>query len=164
MLEKIFSNMKPRENWNKYFTKNSGLIIDLGCGYGADSYFLAKNGYKVIAVDETNNIKFIDKNLTFINQNIDKLIDEEFDGVIANFSLHFLDSEKRFKVISHYLSHLKSEGIFYILIFEEFVTSDFLRLFPNDIEIRYFTKEDNHKPLGKHVHKIAKIVYIKKGV
>ncbi|MFA5386340.1 MAG: class I SAM-dependent methyltransferase [Candidatus Paceibacterota bacterium] len=161
MLSKVISELKPREDWNKYFKKNTGLIIDLGCGHGADSYFLAERGYKVIAVDEANNLKFQHPNLIFIQQKLETLVDDKFDGVIANFSLHFLESEKRLKVIEHYLKNLKPEGIFYILTFEEFVTPEFLKLFPQEPVIEYYTKEDDHPPVGKHTHHIAKIVYQK---
>jgi SAM-dependent methyltransferase len=153
---------KPREDWNKYFKKNSGLIIDLGCGDGDDSYFLAKKGYKVIAVDENNdNLKFHHPNLTFIKQKLEIPIDNQFDGVIANFSLHLLFPEVRLKIIDHYLKRLKPGGIFYILIFKKFVTLPFLNLFPEKPSIEYFLKEEDHVPDGKHTHEIAKIIYKK---
>lgn len=161
MSLKLFSTTKPREDWGKYFKKDTGLIIDLGCGYGADSYFLAKKGYKVIAVDENRNLKFQHPNLTFVQQNLEILINKEFDGVIANFSLHFLVPEIRLKTIKHYLETLKPGGIFYILIFKKFVTSAFLELFPQEPTIEYYTEEDDHPPAGKHVHEIAKIIYQK---
>ncbi len=152
---------EPRENWDEYFNKNTGLIIDLGCGYGADAYFLAQRGYKVIAIDEEKNIKFQHSNLKFIQQKLDTLIEGEFDGVIANFSLHFLAPVARLKTIDHYLKSLKPNGIFYILIFKKFVTPPFLSLFPQEPIIEYFTEEDYHQPEGLHIHEIAKIVYKK---
>ena len=161
MKQKLFSSMRPRDDWNKYFSKNDGLIIDLGCGYGADSYFLAEKGYKVIAVDEDNNIKFKHPNLVFIQQEIKELINKDCDGVIANFSLNFLSPEIRLKTIKHYINNLKPNGIFYILIFDNYVTSPFLKLFPQKPKIEYFTIEDNHPPLGKHSHNVARIIYQK---
>ena len=161
MSSKLFSTIKPRENWNKYFKKNTGLIIDLGCGYGADSYFLAKKGYKVMAVDENKNIKFQHPNLTFVQQNLETLINKKIDGVIANFSLHFLAPETRLKTIKHYLENLKPGGIFYILIFKKFVTPAFLKLFLQKPTIKYYTERDDHPPVGKHIHEIAKIIYQK---
>lgn len=163
MSSKVFSDMEPRENWGKYFNGNTGLIIDLGCGYGADSYFLAQKGYKVIAVDEENNLKFQHPNLTFIQQGIEKLIDNKFDGVIANFSLHFLDSEVRLVVIRHYLDSLKPRGTFYMqtLSVEKVITPEFLKLFFQEPTIEYYTEEDDHPPFGKHTHQIAKVVYRK---
>lgn len=158
---KLFSTTEPREDWNKYFKKDTGLIIDLGCGYGTDSYFLAKKGYKVIAVDEDKNIKFQHLNLTFVQQNLEILINKKFDGVIANLSLHFLTPETRLKTIKHYLENLKPRGIFYILIFKKFVTPAFLKLFPKKPIIKYFVQKDDHPPAGKHIHEIAKIIYQK---
>jgi SAM-dependent methyltransferase len=159
MTSKVFSTTEIREDWDKYFKENSGLIIDLGCGYGADSYFLAQKGYEIIAVDEENNIKFQHPNLTFVQQRIDKLIDKKFNGVIANFSLHFLDPEIRLKTIKHYLENLKPGGTFYILTFEKIITPAFLKLFPQETTIEYYTKEDNHPPFGQHTHQIAKVIY-----
>lgn len=161
MSSKLFSIIKPREDWNKYFKKSVGLIIDLGCGYGADSYFLAKKGYNIIAVDENRNIKFQHPNLTFIQQKLEILNNNKFDGVIANLSLHFLVPEIRLKTIKHYLENLKPGGIFYILIFKKFVTPAFLKLFPQEPIIEYYAKEDDHPPTGKHIHEIAKIIYQK---
>jgi SAM-dependent methyltransferase len=161
MSLKLFSITEPREDWNKYFKKNTGLIIDLGCGYGADSYFWAKKGYKVIAVDEDKNIKFQHPNLTFVQKNLETLINKKFDGVIANLSLHFLVPEIRLKTIKHYLENLKPGGIFYILIFKKFVTPAFLKLFPYKPIIKYYIKEEEHPPHGKHIHEIAKIIYKK---
>lgn len=155
------SATKLRENWNKYFDKDTGLIIDLGCGYGVDAYFLAQRGYKVIAIDEEKNIKFQHPNLEFIRQKLNTLIDGEFDGVIANFSFQFLTPMDRLEIMNHYLKGLKPGGILYILIFKKFVTPAFLNLFPEKPTIEYFLKEDYHQPEGGHVHEIAKIIYKK---
>lgn len=162
MSKKLFSVLEPRENWQKYFKKGAGLIIDLGCGYGADSHYLAKQGYGVIAVDEDDNMRFKHSNLTFVKQKINALIYGRFDGVIANFSLHFLAPDIRLKTIKHYLDHLNIGGIFYILIFKKFITPAFLNVFPQEPMVEYYTKEDDHPPEGKHVHQIAKIVYERK--
>ena len=153
--------MEPREDWNKYFKKNAGLVIDLGCGYGTDSYFLAKKGYKIIAIDENKNLKFQHPNLTFIQQKLETLINKKIDGVIANFSLHFLVPEMRLKLIKHYLKNLNPGVIFYILIFKKFVTPAFLKIFPKCPIIEYYIKKDDHPPKGKHVHEITKIIYCK---
>jgi SAM-dependent methyltransferase len=161
MSSKVFTTTEPRENWDEYFKEKQGLIIDLGCGYGADSYFLAQKGYEVIAVDEEDNIKFQHPNLTFFKQGIDKLIDKKFDGVIANFSLHFLFPEIRLKTVEHYLENLKPGGVFFILTFEKVVTPIFLKLFPQEPTIKYYSEEDDHPPFGKHIHQIAKIIYRK---
>jgi SAM-dependent methyltransferase len=161
MSSKLFSTMEPRENWGEYFKENTGLIIDLGCGYGADSYLLAQKGYEVSAEDEKNNLKFQHPNLTFVQQGLEKLIDKRFDGVVANFSLHFLVPEVRLKIIKHYLENLKPGGVFFILTFEEIVTPAFLKLFPQPPTIEHYTEKDDHPPLGKHIHQVAKIVYKK---
>lgn len=159
MTLKLFSSLEPRENWSDYFQKNEGLIVDLGCGYGADSYYLAKQGYHVIAVDEENHLRFEHPNLVFSKQKIESLIEKKFDGVIANFSLHFLNPVDRLKTIKHYINSLNSDGVFYILIFNKFITPAFLSIFPHEPIIEYSTTEDDHPPEGKHVHRVAKIIY-----
>lgn len=161
MEEKVFSTLKPREDWDLYFTKNKGLIIDLGCGYGADSYFLAKKGYEVMAVDEENNLKFKHHNLKFHQQKIEELVNNHFDGVIANFSLHFLRPKARLETISHYLKSLNPAATIYILIPAKCSTPPFLELFPAKPEIDYFDLDDDHPPYGKHTHRMAKVVYQK---
>lgn len=161
MQQKFFSSMETREDWSKYFSKNNGLIIDLGCGYGADDYWLAKKGYKVIAVDEENNIKFKHPNLIFKKQKIETPINKKFDGVIANFSLHFLPPETRLRTVGYYINSLKPDGIFYILIFDKFVTPLFLKLFPQSLKIEHYSIEENHPPSRKHSHNITRIIYQK---
>ena len=137
----IISSLKPREKWDKIFDKGSGIIVDLGCGYGADAYFLAKKGYKVFAVDKKDNLRFSHKNLIFLQQDLDKFVEGEFDGVIANFSLHFLKPEKRIRVVRYYLDKLRPEGIFYILMFSKFVSEPLLSLFGDEIQLERLKKK-----------------------
>lgn len=79
-----FFENKPDENLVNYVKLgflNAGKALELGCGTGRNAIFLAENGYKVDAVDlSEQSIKWANERATernleinFINQNIFEL-------------------------------------------------------------------------------------------
>lgn len=90
-----------------------GKILDIGCGNGRDSIFLAKSGYKVVGIDITpkaitlanknkrdlikNKIK--KKNLKFVIANAEKIPfkDGYFDSVYSAGVLHCTNLNKSLK-------------------------------------------------------------------
>ena len=81
----------------KYFQK--GKVLDLGCGEGRDSVFLALNGFNVKSIDSSDNpihktnqlAKIHDVNLKLKKSDIRKIkLDEKYDVIICNFVLHFM--------------------------------------------------------------------------
>jgi len=94
-------------------------ILDIGCGTGWTSRFLAKRGYDVIGIDiSPDMIKYANmkkseekiKNLKFFVSDYENItFDNEFDCVIFFDSLHHADNEK--KTIKNAYNSLKFGGV-----------------------------------------------------
>lgn len=102
----------------KYWTVASvGTALDIACGNGRNSLFLAEKGFSVEAVDistvATNHLMNKNKNLTIICADLDSwIIPKNHYDLIVN--IHFLD-RRLFPMISN---GLKPGGV---LIFESFM-------------------------------------------
>lgn len=107
-------------------------ILDLGCGEGKDSFFLAKNDFDVTAVDFSEvGIKklteySIKENLKIQTQvsNIQSYIEDcgDFDAVLAMNALQFLKKDTVTTVIEKIQSKTKPRGLHVIA---SFVAEDF---------------------------------------
>ncbi|GAI33109.1 unnamed protein product, partial [marine sediment metagenome] len=118
--------------WQKsqanYFTKvietgkvKSGSALDLGCGTGAKSIYLAKRGFKVNGVDISRTaIKFAKRNAQkakvkarFIVANatdLGFLKNKKFDFILDWANLHGIPKSKRKKYIQEIVKHTKKGG------------------------------------------------------
>ena len=109
-----FSNIQNQ--FIKMLPKGS-TILDLGCGSGRDSKAFKNAGYKVIAVDGSEELcKIASKH---IGQEVicstfqDLELSEEIDGIWACASLLHLEKEEIIYTINKLSKNLKQEGIFY---------------------------------------------------
>jgi tellurite methyltransferase len=104
----------------QYLSKNA-KILDLGCGEGKDSFFLAKNNFDVVAVDfskegirklkkfaknEKLKIKADVSNVKSYLQNCKK-----FDAIFAMNILQFIDEKNIFKIIKQIQQKTKPTGL-----------------------------------------------------
>lgn len=97
--------------------------IDLGCGYGRNTLFLEKNGFKVTAVDKNMdcliNIKSYSDQITAIHTDlINFKFDKKYDFILCTFVLHFLKKDMVKKLIKDMAEHLKDSGILAIALIE----------------------------------------------
>ncbi len=109
----------------KYSSK--GKALDIGAGNGRNSFFLAKNGFEVTAIDiSPENIEFIKKISEKQRLNIKaKLIDvrkfkfspKTYSLIIAISVLDFLKRKEVEKTIKKIKKALKNKGIFYLSVF-----------------------------------------------
>jgi SAM-dependent methyltransferase len=94
-----------------------GHILDAGCGPGRDSLYFIKNGYKVTAIDASNEMVMLASKLT--NQSAIKMrfqemdFINEFDGIWANASLLHVSKLEMPDVIKRLLKGLKNGGILF---------------------------------------------------
>lgn len=92
-------------------------ILDLGCGSGRDSKDFIKKGYKVTAVDGSEELcKIASKNIgqEVMCQMFHELdTTNKYDAIWACASLLHLSTDELIKTISHVESTLKNEGYFY---------------------------------------------------
>lgn len=154
------STMEPNEDWQKLVGDKIGRCLDFGCGYGADAFWFAKNGWLVDAIDSNNEIKFQHPNLNFINadfRRLDLLSLGKYDFVIACFSLHFFNNLYGLRLAKILFYLLKPGGILYIKTFEEDFTPQWQEYF-SEANIERYEKVDDHRPAGEHIHKIVKII------
>ena len=115
----VLSNIKDYKNKN---------ILDIGCGEGTDSIFLAKKGFKVTSLDSSGyiihklsllikkdnlNIKLIKDNILEFNPK------EKYDFILLNNILHFLKKEEVKNIINKTKEMTKKNGLNIISYFEE---------------------------------------------
>lgn len=148
---KSYKNIKNPPHWavdmtpSKLLTRNfvnllnkekirTGKILDIGCGNGRDSIYLAKAGYPAVGIDITPNAvllakrngkKFLNKtrakNLEFILANAEKLPfkDNYFDAVYSIGVLHSSDLKKSLRETARVL---KKGGVGIIHLWEGTLT------------------------------------------
>lgn len=104
------------------FIKKEGLILDLGCGSGRDSYYFKQNGYQIVAVDGSKELATQASLLLgqpVLNQLFEDIqFNEEFDGVWACASLLHVSAKELPSILIKIRESLKKEGIFYISVKE----------------------------------------------
>jgi len=109
LLQMIWQNVKP----NSYF-------LDLGCGQGRDSIFMAEQGFKVVAVDESKEaIEQLKETAVKENLNIEticqsiadfKITQDKFLVINAYNIFQFLDKSKTMEIIRNIKKNLKPDG------------------------------------------------------
>jgi tellurite methyltransferase len=126
-----------QDYFNKYPVK--GTVLDLGCGQGRDSLFLASMGYQVTAVDSSkvgvNQMleKAKKQNLTLIGiaEDIFNLkIEANFDIILFDMLLHGFDNKQQTVLLEKYSKHLNNNGIICIV-------------YPDDIDKNQFIDQFN---------------------
>ena len=102
--------------FEKYILKG-GKILDLGCGSGRDTKYFLTKGYKVTAIDGSENICSAASEYLKINvhtMNIECLnITDTFDGIWACASLLHIKKVDMKRVIDDLLRLLNPKGVLY---------------------------------------------------
>ncbi|HRK21153.1 MAG TPA: class I SAM-dependent methyltransferase [Fimbriimonadaceae bacterium] len=96
-----------------------GVAIDLGCGVGTATLFLAEKGYRVVAMDRERRALEILASRLEKGMSVDLVQSEmvefaipEADVIVAGFSLFFLDQERLKSVWPRLVQSLKPGGLF----------------------------------------------------
>ncbi|WP_102798902.1 class I SAM-dependent methyltransferase [Bowmanella denitrificans] len=101
--------------------ERTGKALDLGCGNGRNSFYLAENGYDVTGVDFSENALMLARkyfsgkgNIRFFEQDLCEgfpFDDNQFDFLIDSYCLcHILDSSELIKILSECKRVLKPDG------------------------------------------------------
>ncbi len=103
------------------YMPSNAKILDLGCGEGKDSFFLAKNNFDVTAIDiSEKGIKKLNKFAEKGNLNVKASISDigsylencdKFDAIFAINVLQFIDQKNIFSVIENLKSKVGPDGI-----------------------------------------------------
>lgn len=175
------SNQTPRDSLLKALefiaserTTNDLFAMDIGCGHGADTIELLKQGWKVYAIDsEEAGLKIINesideklkKNLKTKRMTFEEIELEECDLLNASYSLPFCKPE-HFEVLWNKIqSAIKINGYFSGQLFGvndswavskvmNFHRSDVVKNLFDNFEIKYFEEkdEDGLTALGESKH------------
>lgn len=104
------------------FNKKPKGILEMGCGTGSLSYYLAKSGYDLTCFDISSEMLSIAynklnrfKNVNLLNQNmIDFHMNKKFDAVVSICdSINYIrDKDDLLNVFKNVKSHLNKDGIF----------------------------------------------------
>ena len=135
---------------------NGGICLDLGCGIGQYTKWFMENGYEVISSDISmialEKVKEFNKNIVNLDMR-EKLpfIDNMFDVVFANLSIHYFSDLDTKKLMNEIKRILKEDGLFIgsvngmaglDVIKDTAQELDYHYYFNKDRYIRLFDKDD----------------------
>jgi tellurite methyltransferase len=170
------------------FLPESAKILDLGCGEGRNTLFLAEKGFNLEAVDISQN--GIDKlnylarrnglSVKAIVQDMKNYrFESEFDLIVAHGCLHLIERDNRQKLISAMKAHTKPGSYnvvavftdvlpppddlkeFHVGLFKEGELFDLYRDW-KIVSAQSYIFKDEHPGGIRHTHPINKIVARKK--
>ena len=108
------------------FLKNKNIksILDLGSGDGKDSLYFSKKGIQVTSVDFSKeamnklikiiNDKKIDNIKTIVADIKNLNLNDKFDVIYANLSLHYFDDKTTAKIFSNLFELLNQDGYLFV--------------------------------------------------
>jgi len=125
------------EKWNSYikdifkrFGKSPKHVLEMACGTGNLSYYLAKEGYHLVCFDMSDDMLAVAynklsqfKNVMLLNQNMtDFNIHRKFDAIISILdSINYITDEKELlSTFKNVRGHLDEDGIFIFDINSEY--------------------------------------------
>lgn len=103
-------------NFQKYLPKDA-TVLDCGCGSGRDSKYFLDNGYKVVAIDASE--EMCKKAIAYIGQEVrciefaDITSRQYFDGIWACASLLHVKKDELPSIMNKLHTALKDGGILY---------------------------------------------------
>ena len=127
----------PYKELQDYFNKltRRGTLLDLGCGQGRDSIFLASLGYQVTAVDISKvGINQMLKKaqaqglyIEGIANDIQNLkFQKKYDVILFDMLLHGFENQTQLELLSKYSINLNKEGILCIIYPDDFQAKHFM--------------------------------------
>lgn len=110
---------EPSEHIDDFLNliKSGGKILDLGCGPGVDSSYMASKGFDVVGVDLSERMlelaKAKNSKIQFLKADIRELTfePESFDGNLASYSFIHIEKKDVSGVISSLYKLLKNDGV-----------------------------------------------------
>ncbi len=111
---------KIHNSWINYIDKTDSVILDVGSGSGRDAQWLAKKGFKVVAVEPAENLRNLaikhnnHKNITWLNDTLPKLktthqLDIKFDFILLSAVWMHISQDSRESAFK-YMTNLLNRG------------------------------------------------------
>jgi SAM-dependent methyltransferase len=129
----------PYQELQDYFNNCQirGNLLDLGCGQGRDSLFLASIGYNVTAVDNSKvGIKQMINKAQSQGFKIDGIVDDikniklkkKFNVILFDMLLHGFENSTQLELLRKYSNSLNQDGILCIVYPDDFKVEHFLNI------------------------------------
>jgi len=129
----------PYKELQDYFNKRTrrGALLDLGCGQGRDSIFLASLGYQVTAVDSSKvGINQMIKKAQTMGLEIDGIVNDiqnlklqrKFDVILFDMLLHGFEDSTQLELLGKYSNYLNQDGILCIVYPDDFRVDHFMKM------------------------------------
>lgn len=168
--------------FSEYLKKNQlrvGTLLDMGCGYGRDSWYFKQGGLEVEGIDfAEEGIKIAQEQYQDIKFRVGDVQnlpydDNMFDYCFCNYVIHWFNEEERKRTIEEAYRIVKEKGTvaFAIPMFgvdEVGVIFEYKDvIYTEEMAVKEFSKfskmssyklEEEHTHGGKHTHKIYMII------
>jgi 2-polyprenyl-3-methyl-5-hydroxy-6-metoxy-1,4-benzoquinol methylase len=129
----------PYQELQDYFNNCQirGNLLDLGCGQGRDSLFLASIGYNVTAVDNSKvGIEQMINKAESQGFKIDGIVDDikniklkkKFNVILFDMLLHGFENSTQLELLRKYSNSLNQDGILCIVYPDDFKVEHFLNI------------------------------------
>ena len=129
----------PYKELQDYFNKSTrrGTLLDLGCGQGRDSIFLASLGFQVTAVDSSKvGINQMIKKAQTMGLEIDGIVNDiqtlklqrKFDVILFDMLLHGFEDSTQLELLRKYSNYLNQDGILCIVYPDDFRVDHFMKM------------------------------------
>jgi len=129
----------PYKELQDYFNERTrrGTLLDLGCGQGRDSIFLASLGYQVTAVDISKaGIDQMVKKAQTMGLEIDGIVNDiqtlklqrKFDVILFDMLLHGFEDSTQLELLRKYSNYLNQDGILCIIYPDDFRVDHFMKM------------------------------------
>ena len=129
----------PYQELQDYFNNCQirGNLLDLGCGQGRDSLFLASIGYNVTGVDNSkvgveqmkNNAQLHDLKINGIVDDIKNIkLEKKFNVILFDMLLHGFEDSTQLELLRKYSNSLNQNGILCIVYPDDFKVDHFMNM------------------------------------